>query len=148
GKEVWTVKLPGRKPCNATPPAIEFTRDGKKVVTARNDEGLVRVFAASNGKQLLDFVYDTNLGGLTGAAIDSFGVSADSKQVVIHRYEFVDIAGLGVFDLETGKELARHRVNDKHIGVRWSAPSFDGRHLFYAKKNAVHMMDVKTGKEV
>lgn len=148
GKEVWVVKLPGRKPYYGLEPGLAFTPDGKRLVTARNDEGLVRVFAVATGKEIRHFPYDSDVGGLTGAAIDGFGVSADSKHLVVHRYEAVTIAGLALFDLETGKELARHRLSEENDPVRFSTLSPDGRHVFYAKKGSIHMIDVKTGKEI
>jgi RNA polymerase sigma factor (sigma-70 family) len=151
GKEVWKVRLAPRQPYHSWRPGLSFTPDGKHIVTARNDEGVVRVFEASSGKESRTFAYDSNVGGLSGAVIESFGVSADSKRLVVHRYEAPDIAGMVLFDLETGKELARRRLSEGNEGnavIRHSAPSPDGRHVFYAKKGSIHMMELNTGKEI
>jgi RNA polymerase sigma factor (sigma-70 family) len=149
GKEVWKVGLSPRQPIHSRPPGLSFTPDGKHIVTARNDEGVVRVFEASSGKEIRNFAYDSNVRPLSGAVIESFGVSADSKRLVVHRYEAPDIAGMVLFDLETGKELARHRLSeDRDDPVRGSAPSPDGRHVFYVKKGSIRMMELKTGKEI
>jgi WD40 repeat protein len=52
-----------------------------------------------------------------------------------------------LLDLKSGKELARRCVGSEKAWVDFSAPSPDGRHVFYAKKNGLHMIDLKTGKE-
>jgi WD40 repeat protein len=148
GKELWTVKLPNRNPYYSLMPGLAFTPDGTHLVTARNDEGLVRVFAVANGKEIRKFPYDSDVGGLTGAAIESFGISADGKRLVVHRYEYLQIAGLVLLDLETGKELARHRLSEEEAPARFSVLSPGGRHVFYTKKGSIHMIDVKTGKEI
>src|SRR5262249_17766617 len=130
-------------------PRLAFTPDGKHLVSARPDVGLVQVFAVATGKEVRRFAYESvDDGGLRGALIGSLGISADGKQVVVHSQESKDGGGLVLLDVETGKELARHRVSSEGAWVHFSAVSPDGRHVFYAKKNGLHMIDLKTGKEV
>jgi WD40 repeat protein len=147
GKEAWTVELPPRKPYHVHVPSIAFTPDGKQLVTARNDEGIIRVWVVATGKEVRSFPYATP-GGLSGAPLNSLGISADGKRLVIHYQEAGHKGGPVLLDLETGKELARHRVSSEEAWVHFSAPTPDGRHLIYAKKNGLHMIDVKTGEEV
>jgi WD40 repeat protein len=152
GKEVWRAEPP---PVHANHyaeiPGLAFTPDGKKLVAARPDQGVVQVLAAATGKELLRFAYDSVNGGLRGAIlIGNLGISADGRQLIvpIHQPVIQERGGLAVFDLETGKELARHHVSSEKAWVQYSAPSPDGRHVFYAKENKLHQIDLKTGKEL
>jgi WD40 repeat protein len=148
GKEVWRAELPPRGNTYEDTPGVAFTPDGKLLLAARNDEGLVRVFDTATGKEVRQFPYETKVGGLMGAAVKSFGVSADGKRVVIHSSTGGHLGGPAVFDVETGKELQRHRVSSVEAWVYHSAPTPDGRQSAYGRKNAVHLLDLETGKEV
>jgi HEAT repeat protein len=148
GKEVWTVKLPERGNAYEAKPGLAFTPDGKQLLSARNDEALVRVLAVATGKEVRSFPFDTNDGGLMGVAIISFGGSADGKRVVVHCSKGGHLGGPVVLELETGKELFRYRVSSEEDWIHFSAPSPDGSHLAYPRRNAVHLLDLATGKEV
>jgi WD40 repeat protein len=151
GKEVWRAKqVPSTTNYRQDAPRLAFTPDGKHLLSARNDEGLIRVLSAATGKELRRFPYESIQGaGQYGAPIRSMRVSTDGKLVAVHSA----VAGVhldrpALFDLESGKELARHRISSEESWIRYSAPSPDCRHQFYAKDNAVHMIDLKTGKKV
>jgi WD40 repeat protein len=148
GKQVWNVKLGPRKHRSAVP-GLAFTPDGKHLVTSRPDEGLVRVWTVATGREVRSFAYDPVGGGLSGAILASFGISADSKRVVVHSHEtiLVDRGGQQLLDLATGKILARYRLSSGADRVDYSAPLPDGRHLIYAKKNGLRLIDLETGKE-
>ncbi len=148
GKEVWRVELRERGNANEDTPALAFTPDGKQLLTARNDEALVRVWAAATGKEIRSFRFDINNGGLFGVKVWSFGVSADAQRVVVHSAPAGHLGGPVVLAFETGKELHRYQVSAEEDWVRFSAPSPDGHQFAYARKDALHLMDLKTGKEV
>jgi WD40 repeat protein len=148
GKEVWQIKLQPRDTrSRESVPRLAFTPDGKHLLSARNDEALVRVWSAATGKEVRHFAYDSLDGGQIGAQVNSFGVSADGKLVVVHSQKGGDQGGPVLLEFETGKELTRHRVGSKEAWVHFSAPSPDGRHLIYSRKDALHLLDLKTGEE-
>ena len=148
GKEVWRAELRPRGNAYETVPGLAFTPDGKQLVSGGNDEALVRVWTAATGKEIRSFAFDTIDGGRMGTTVNSFVVSTDGKLVVAHAQKSGDTGGPVVLDLESGKELHRYRVSAEEDWVRNSAPSLDGQQFIYARKNAVHLMDLKTGKEV
>lgn len=147
GKYIWTIPLPPRKPYHVDTPRLAFTPDGKHILTARNDEGVIRVVSVEKGREVRSFEYDPVVGGLMGCPIGNLTISADGKRVFAHVHESILSGGLVLFDLESGKELARRRVGEEKAWVNFAA-SLDCRHAFYAKRNAVHMIDLETGKEI
>lgn len=148
GKQVWKVGLRERGDTRECVPRLAFTPDGKQLLSARNDEALVRVWAAATGKEIRSFPFDTDIGGQNGADIRSFGVSADGKRVVVHSSRAGHLGGPVVLEYRTGKELHRYRVSSEEAWVHFSAPSPSGSHLAYSRNNAVHLLDLETGKEV
>jgi WD40 repeat protein len=150
GKEVWQTKLKPRDTSSREGvPRLAFTPDGKHLLSARNDEALVRVWSAATGKEVRHFAYDSLDGGQSGAQVNSFGVSADGNQVVVHSQKAGHEGGPVVLEVETGKELTRYQISSEEAWSHFSAPSPDGRHLIYSRnaKDALHLLDLKTGKE-
>jgi WD40 repeat protein len=148
GKEVWRVEHPLKNMSyRSDVPRVAFTPDGKHLVSARND-GIVRVWDAANGKELRHFSFETHVGGLTGATVHGFGVSADGKRLVVHGSRGGHFGGPVLLELATGKELHRRRVSFEEEWVHESAPSPDCRYAVYPKKAGLILLDLETGKEI
>jgi WD40 repeat protein len=144
GKEVWRVELaPRDAQVRTSDPRLAFTPDGKHLLSARNDEALVRVWSVAKGKEVRSFRFDPRE---AVASVYSFGISGDGKKVVVHDKD-VEQGEAVVLEYETGKELSRHRLGGEGWAF-YSAPVPDGEHFVYAEKNTVHLMDLKTGKDV
>jgi WD40 repeat protein len=60
----------------------------------------------------------------------------------------LDVGGPVVLEYETGKELHRYGFPSGEAWVHFSAASADGHHFVYARENAVHLLDLETGKEI
>jgi WD40 repeat protein len=149
GKVVWRVPQPPRNTSyREDVPRIAFTPDGKQLLSARNDEAQIRVWTVATGEEVRRFPYDSlKEAGMFGAHINSFGVSADGKWVVVHSTKAGRRSGPVLLELESGKELHRHRVGTEDDSVHFSVPSPDGQQLIYAKKNELVLLDLLTGKE-
>src|SRR5262249_606283 len=143
-KEVWSVKLQRRGPYRPDTPRLAFTPDGKHLVSARNDEGLVRVWSAKTGKEIRHFAYAVLDGGESGGAGNSLAISADGKRAIVHSPGAKKEGGLVVLDLETGKELARHRLSTGKNWVHFVATSPDDRHFAFSRADRVRMLELMT----
>jgi WD40 repeat protein len=144
GKEVWRVELaPHDAMVRPSKPRLAFTPDGKHLLSARNDEALVRVWTVARGKEVRSFRFDPKE---AVSSVYSFGISSDGQKVVVHDKE-VGQGETVVLDFETGKELSRHQLGGEGWAF-YSAPVPDGKHFVYAETNTVHLMDLKTGKDV
>src|SRR5262245_47847315 len=59
GKEVWRARHPpGHTKYRRGVPRLAFTPDGKHLLSARNDDGLIRVWSAVTGKEVRRFPFD------------------------------------------------------------------------------------------
>lgn len=156
GKEVWKIGLPELGDCNIGVPRVTFSPDGKHLYSARNDEGLIRVWSVNMGKEVRSFPYfNDKVSGLMGAPITGFGVSTDGERLVVDTprgplFSGLDkqVGGPVVLDARNGRELSRFPVRDEDVWGAKSAPSMDGSQLLYSRKNELILRDMKTGKEV
>jgi WD40 repeat protein len=143
------VSLPPRRPHYTDTPHLAFTPDGNFLVTARNDEGLVRVYSLDKNREVRGFEYEPVVGGKSGATVPALAVLPGGKRVFVHSHENLDHGGLVLLDLETGKELARHRFSKGTAWVEYSALAPDGKHVFYTTHaTSLHRIELESGKEV
>lgn len=148
GKEVWKVDLAKRGPVRQRTPRLVFSSDGDLLFSARNDEGLVRVWSVATGKELRSFAFDTVGDGQNGVDVLSLGAYAERHEVVVHSAISSHAGNVSVIDYESGKMLRQHRVGSKDAWINDSALSPTGDRLAYASDNVVHLLDVKTGEEL
>jgi WD40 repeat protein len=149
GKYKCQVPLPPRRAHYSMTPQLAFTPDGQFVVTARNDEGLVRVYSLEKGREVRGFEYEPAVGGKSGAPVPALAVLPGGKRLFVHSHENLDRGGLVLLDLETGEELARHRFSKGTAWVDYSVLAPDGKHVFYTTHGTgLHRIELESGKEV
>ncbi len=144
GKELWTSPRQERKDVRESTPRLAFTPDGKHLLSARNDDGLIRVWDAHTGEPVRQFPFSTELRGQLGAPLVCLGLSADSQRVIVHSSKW----NVAVLDFATGKPLHKYRLDTNDGWVNFSAVSPDGTLLAYPQQNQLHLMDLATGEEV
>ncbi len=123
-----SFRIPGGKGISHTP-AVVFTKDGKRMVTATSDGKLV-VFAAEDRRLLKEIALPEK--GSNGVSIDPAGKYA--------AWTLAD-KGLVVIDLATGKEIAR----DAEFKAEWVAVSPDAKTVAVT---SIEIRDLKTLKRV
>ena len=132
GEEIRTYSFPEK---GALINWLRFTPDGQRLVT---------MAATGNTDTDQIFVFDVATGDevLTLEAVSHFDLSADGAMLLTGHINNTAL-GVGLWDLETGTELARHYLGD------WTGLTFspDGSWFVTGSKDgAAHLWETATGR--
>ena len=87
-----------------------------------------------------------DLPGAEGSSIGKLTFLPDSRRLVVYTE---DDGRLMVFDVPTGRELARYHLDDTHGPLTSMAVSPDGRHILFAEgRGVIRLWDWERGKVV
>jgi WD40 repeat protein len=148
GKEVWRTKREHIAGYGVGNGVLAFMPDGKQLVTARGDEGLIRVWDVATGKEVRSFSFEQNHKPPGDTDLSRFAISADGKLVLVDRFR----SGPVLLELATGTQRKLGSL-DRSLAPRFAA-SPDCQHLIHGiyakdlKADQMVLKDLHTGKAI